>query len=124
MKNTRPPTNTESLIRLKNQNFSVRITHFRKVKSLDIDDDGLYVYKVDPILHHDSYVRKVNKETPEDEIPYFKYLPSGGATELELLNGEEKIIVRATCYAKDKFARRIGVANCLKKLKELYNIEA
>jgi len=121
-KNTKTPTNTEALIKLKNKGYHCRIQHLRKVKALDIGEDGLYCYKVDPVLHNDSYVRKVNKDVSEDEIPYFKYLPEGGATILTLENGEEKITVQATCYAKDHFSRRVGVATALAKLKKLYNI--
>lgn len=123
MKNKKTPTNTEALIKLKNQGFQIRIQHLRKVKTLDIGEDGLYCYKVDPVLHNDSYVRKVNKDVADDEIPYFKYLPEGGATEIILDNGEEKITVRATCYAKDRFSRRVGVATALAKLEKLYNIK-
>lgn len=122
MKNKKTPTNTESLIKLKNQGYHYRIQHLRKVKALDIGEDGLYCYKVDPVLHNDSFVRKVNKDVAEDEIPYFKYLPEGGATEMRIQKDDEEIVVRATCYAKDKFSRRIGVLNCLEKLKNLYNI--
>jgi len=103
------PTNTESLIRLKDQGYRVIIRHLRKVKSLDINEDGLFVYKVSPTLHSDSFVRDVIKEAyPEaGEIPYFKYVENGGATILELRNGEEKITVQATCYAKDNFCKRL-----------------
>jgi len=41
---------------------------------------------------------------------------------MRIQKGDEEIVVRATCYAKDKFSRRIGVLNCLEKLKNLYNI--
>ena len=126
MKNKKTPTNTESLINLNRQGYRVKVRHLRKVKALSINEDGLFVYKVDPVLHSDSVVREVIKEADVEkgEIPYFKYVENGGATELELRNGEEKIVVRATCYIKDKFCRRLGVKQCLEKLKELHNIEA
>lgn len=124
MKNKKTPTNTESLIRLNQQGYQVKVRHLRKVKALSINEDGLFVYKVDPVLHSDSVVREVIKEADVEkgEIPYFKYLPEGGATEMRIQKGDEEIVVRATCYAKDKFSRRIGVLNCLEKLKNLYNI--
>lgn len=126
MKNTRPQTNTESLLKLKSQGYFVKINHHRKVKVLDVNDDGLFTYKVDSKLHADSVVRKVIKEadTVRGEIPYFKYLAKGGATEMILEKDGEKINILATCYSKDHFCRRNGVKVCLEKLKKLYNIEA
>lgn len=53
-----------------------------------------------------------------EEISHF-----GGATELILQKGEEKIVVRADCYAKDRFARRLGVREALKKLENLFGIK-
>ena len=52
------------------------------------------------------------------EISHF-----GGATELELTRGEEKIVVRADCYAKDRFNRKLGVKFALSKLENLYGIK-
>ena len=121
-KNQKTPTNTESLQRLKDKGYRLTIHHLRRVKILDINEDGLYYYKVDPVLHKDSYIRKVNKDVADDEIPYFKYLPEGGASEMRLEKDGEDIVVRSTCYVKDKFARRLGVAQCLEKLEKLHNI--
>ena len=126
MKNKKTPTNTESLIRLKEQDFQIRIHHLRKVKSLAVNEDGLFCYKVDKELYNDSFIRKVNQEAnvEKGEIPHFKYIEHGGATILNLKRGGEEITIQSTCYAKDKFSKRQGVKTCLKKLNDLYNIEA
>lgn len=125
MKNKKTPTNTESLIRLKEQNFQIRIHHLRKVKTLAVNEDGLFCYKVDKELHNDSFIRRVNQEAnvEKGEIPYFKYIEHGGATILYLKKGDEEITVQSTCYAKDRFDRREGVAQALKRLKKLHGIE-
>lgn len=126
MKNKKTPTNTESLINLNRQGYQVKVRHLRKVKALNVNEDGLFVYKVDPVLHSDSVVREVIKEANVEngEIPYFKYVENGGATILALKKDGEEITIQSTCYAKDRFCRRQGVSECLAKLKKLYNIEA
>lgn len=113
MKNKKTPTNTESLIRLKNQGFDVKIKHYRMVTQRD--DNMGWKAKLTP-----DFEWRENINTGYYDLPNEK----GGATDLILIRGEEKIVVRASCYAKDHFCRRVGVLEALKKLKKLHGIEA
>ena len=108
--NTKTLPNTAAIQNLKNQGFRVTINHFRKWK-------GLRGIVRDKEVR--SFVNRFNSENWWQAIDQ-----KGGATDLILERGEEKITVRATCYHKDHFCRRTGVLECLKKLENLHNIKA
>ena len=117
--NTRPPSNATAIQSLKDQNWSVKIQHYRRVPTLPKKDIKKDIGKVGV---------KFNIKTMPDyewRSSYFHYQPleNGGATEINLVRGEEKIIVRADCYAKDRFCRRLGVSAVLGKLENLYGIK-
>ncbi len=114
----RPPSNTESLIRLKDQQYNVRIEHFRLT---------VHPLETEPKLVHDSLWRKPlkvkNSLSGDIYTVFVEPRQMGGATIMTLTKGEEKITVQSVCNEKDHFARRIGVSECLNKLKKLHNIE-
>ncbi len=117
MKNKRPPSNTESLIRLKDQQYDVRIEHYRAAvhpmkDEIEIVNDRTWRKPVKMVGHlgdvYDVFV------TPRQ---------MGGGTKLTLTRGEEEIVVLAFCNEQDRFCRRIGVKTALAKLKKLHDIE-
>jgi hypothetical protein len=104
--------NTAALQNLKSQGYKVSVKHFRRKKWQD---------KFEPLLA-DKKIREAIKF--HGGICYSHFSERGGATELELRRGEDKIVVRADCYAKDHFCKRLGTRAALDKLKKLYDIEA
>lgn len=115
--NTKTPPNTAALKSLKNQGFSLKITHYRRKKWKD---------KQEPLMA-DKEIREaiswMPRNLPKGEgFGYHLFNERGGATELELKRGEEIIKVRADCYHKDSFSKRQGVFECLKRLKQIYGI--
>lgn len=110
--NQKTPPNTAAIKSLKNQGFSVKISHYRRKKWKD---------KFEPLLA-DKKIREAIKF--RGGICYSHFSECGGATELELNRGEEIIKVRADCYVKDHFCKRVGVSQCLDRLKNLHNIKA
>lgn len=118
MKNKRPPSNTESLIRLKDQGYSARIEHFR-IAVHPLEDE--------PLLVHDKTWRqpiKLKGKLGDNYTVFVEPRQTGGATKMTLEKGEEKIVVQAFCNDNDHFARRTGVLECLKKLERLHDIKA
>ncbi len=113
MKNKRPPTNTEALQRLNNKGYHVKIQHYRMVPHLD--DWMGWMSKLTPDNEWRKFIDSGYYDLPDE---------NGGASEIILDDGEQKIVTRATCYHKDRFCRRLGVSAVLKKLKELHSIEA
>lgn len=116
------PTNTTALNALKSQGWKVNVTHYRH-----LNDEAYFPYEyeigkgrvVKDSVYRQSIQGFVDKPNFwREEISHF-----GGATTLELTRGEEKITVRADCYIKDRFARKLGVSACLKKLENLYGIK-
>lgn len=115
--NTKTPPNTAALKSLKNQGFSLKITHYRRKKWKD---------KEEPLMS-DKEIREAIKWNSKfysrgEGFDYHLFSERGGATELELKRGEEIIKVRADCYVKDSFSKRQGVFECLKRLKQIYGI--
>ncbi len=110
--NTKTPPNTAALKSLKNQGYSLKITHYRRKKWKD---------KFEPLIA-DKTIRKLKNSFPE--FGYHLFSERGGATVLELQKGEEKITVRADCYHKDSFSKRAGVKACLERLEKLHWIKA
>lgn len=109
--NTKTPPNTQSIKNLKSQNFEVKITHFRRKRWKD---------KAEPLVADKAIRENIKRGGYGYEIVSER----GGATELELKRGEETIYVRADCYVKDPFSKRLGVRAALDRLKKLHNIEA
>lgn len=109
--NTKTPPNTVALKSLKNQGFSVKISHFRRKKWKD---------KLEPLMSD----RKIRESMSFGGINYQHFSERGGATVLELKRGEEEIKVRADCYVKDSFSKREGVKQCLTRLEKLHSIKA
>lgn len=114
------PTNTAALNALKSQGWKVNVTHYRH-----LNDEAYYPKEIEKgrIVKDSVYRRSIQgcidkSNFWREEISHF-----GGATTLELTCGEEKITVRADCYVKDRFARKLGVSACLKKLENLYGIK-
>ncbi len=113
----RPPSNTESLIRLKDQQYSVHIEHYRVVA---------YPFETEPKLVHDKTWRqplKIKGALGDIYTVFVEPRQTGGATTLKVQRDNEQIVVQSVCNSKDHFARRVGVKNCLEKLKKLHNIE-
>ena len=111
MKNTKPAPNTAALQNLKSQGYKISIKHLRRKKWKD---------KLEPLIQD----RAIRENIKRGGYGYEMVSERGGATELELTKGEEKIIIRADCYVKDSFSKKMGVKVALDKLKTLYNIEA
>lgn len=109
--NKQPP-NTAALNILKAQGYKVIINHYRRVSIKNLEDNGWTIALI-PDFEWRQYFYTNFYDLPEEK---------GGATELTLIRGEEKIVVRVDCYIKDSFCRRLGVFECLRKLKQLYNI--
>ena len=111
--NTRPPSNVAAIQSLKDQNWTVKIQHYRR------PNKGFYENNLVKDREFRDSLRNLFDQRFywREEISHF-----GGATELILQKGEEKIVVRADCYVKDRFARRLGVREALKKLESLYGI--
>ena len=107
---TKTPPNTAALKSLKNQGFSLKISHYRR---------KLWKDKKEPLLA-DAAIRENIKL---GGFGYEMISERGGATELELKRGEEIIKVRADCYVKDSFSKRQGVLECLKRLEKLHGIK-
>lgn len=105
-KNTKTPPNTAAIKALKNQGFSVKITHWRK---------KLWKDKKQPLIPDKSVRATKNYHI----VSHF-----GGATTLFLKKGDEEITVRADCYAKDRFDKRQGIKAALDRLEKLHNIKA
>lgn len=110
--NQKTPPNTAAIKSLKQQGYSLKIKHFRRKAFKD---------KEEPLIA-DSTIRSLKKVFPD--ISYGIVSQTGGATELVLEKGEQKIVVRADCYARDHFSKRLGVRAALDRLKNLHNIEA
>jgi hypothetical protein len=112
---TRPLANKPALDNLKSQGWEVNISHWRR------PNKGMFKAKL--VRDKDYRDSLGNLANPSfywnNEISHF-----GGATELELIRGEEKIVVRADCYAKDRFCRRTGIKFALDKLEKLCGIKA
>lgn len=109
--NTKTPPNTAAIKSLKNQGYSLKIKHFRRKAFKD---------KEEPLIA-DATIRSLKKVYPD--VSYNFVSQTGGATVLELKRGEEEIKVRADCYAKDHFCKKLGVFHCLKRLTHLHGIE-
>lgn len=117
--NQKTPPNTAALKSLKNQGYSLKITHYRRKKWKD---------KQEPLMA-DKQIREavswMPRNLPKGEgFGYHLFSERGGATVLELQKGEEKITVRADCYHKDSFSKRAGVKACLERLEKLHAIKA
>jgi len=104
--NNKTPPNTAAIKSLKNQGFQIKITHWRKKTWKD---------KEQPLVL-DKAVRATKN--------YNIVSHHGGATEIFLKKGEQEIKVRADCYHRDSFCKRLGVLECLKRLEKLHNITA
>ena len=111
--NTRPPSNAAAIKSLEDQGYNVRIQHFRRVPIFQIENSK-WEKKVIPDFEWRKYLFTNYYDLPDE---------NGGATEITLKRGEEKIVVRADCYVKDRFCRRIGVSYAMKKLESLYGIK-
>lgn len=114
MKTTRPQPNTATIQNLKNQGWKIDVIHYRRKSWKD---------KEEPLIA-DKTFRGLIKDFPlayswDCDVSHF-----GGATEIILSRGEETIAVRADCYVKDRFCRRLGTKAALDRLKKLHNIEA
>lgn len=109
--NKKPAPNTAALQNLKAQNFKIKITHFRRKKWKD---------KLEPLIQD----RAIRENIKRGGFGYEMVSERGGSTEICLTRGEEKIVIRADCYVKDSFSKKIGVFQCLDKLKKLYDINA
>lgn len=116
------PTNTAALNSLKDQGWKVDVMHYRR-----LNEGAYFPYEYEirkgRIVKDSVYRQSIQgfSDKPDfwrEEISHF-----GGATVLELTRSEEKIIVRADCYVKDRFNRKLGVSACLKKLENLYGIK-
>lgn len=113
--NTRPPSNKPILDKLKNDGYRIKIEHFRRVPVRPLNPDATaWSKQVIPDREWREFLFTNNYDLPDE---------NGGATELTLERGEEKIVVRADCYYKDRFCRRVGVREALKKLESLYGIK-
>lgn len=110
--NTKTPPNTAAIKNLKSQGFKIDIIHYRRKAVND---------KKEPLIA-DKTIRAVKKIFPD--INHNIVSQTGGATEIRLSKGEDVIVVRADCYVKDNFNRRIGVKTCLDRLEKLHNIKA
>lgn len=104
--NKKTPPNTAAIKSLKNQGFSVKITHWRKKGWKDREEP----------LVLDKSVRLTKN--------YHIVSHFGGATTILLKRGEEEIAVRADCYVKDRFDKRRGIKAALDRLEKLHNIKA
>jgi hypothetical protein len=111
MKNTKPAPNTAALQNLKSQGYKVSVKHMRRKKWKD---------KLEPLISD----RAIRENIKRGGFGYEMVSERGGATELELQKGEEKIVIRADCYVGDAFCKKIGVFVALDKLKKLYDINA
>lgn len=107
------PTNTAALNVLKSQGFKVIINHHRRCPTFNIKENKWEINLI-PDFEWRKYLFTNYYDLPEEK---------GGATILTLLRGEEKITVRTDCYIKDRFCRRLGVFECLKKLENLYGVK-
>jgi hypothetical protein len=95
----RPPSNTESLIRLKDQGFSAKIEHYRVAVHPQEDFERLvpdYLWRK-PI--------KMKGILGDTYTVFVEPRQMGGATKLSLTRGEEQIVVQAFCNEKDRFAQ-------------------
>lgn len=110
--NNKTPPNTAALDSLKNQGYKLIVNHYRRVAVKNLEDNGWTISLI-PDFEWRKYFHTNFYDLPEEK---------GGATELTLLRGEEKIVVRVDCYIKDSFSRRLGVKAALDKLKKLYDI--
>jgi hypothetical protein len=129
-KSNRPTPNKEALTRLKEQGFEVTVQHFRRVRCKR-DKNERPAHRIVPDNERREWEKRVLRQDGVtlsqcfyDAIGYDAPEIKGGATELTLQRGEEKITVRADCYAKDTFCRRLGVKACLEKLEKLHSIKA
>ena len=109
--NTKTPPNTAALKSLKNQGFKISISHYRR---------KLWKDKKEQLLAD----KKIRENAKFGGFGYEMVSERGGATLLELKRGEEEIKVRADCYHRDSFCKRLGVLECLKRLEKLHNIVA
>ncbi len=117
--NQKTPPNTAALKSIKNQGYSVKITHYRRKKWKDKFEPLLSDKKIREGMSFNNF-----KLLPEMNFGYHLFSERGGATVLELQKGEEKITVRADCYHKDSFSKRAGVKACLERLEKLHAIKA
>jgi hypothetical protein len=110
--NKKAPSNANSLNYFKSVGFTVTINHFRRVFNYD-ENASKWKFEIVP----DGEWRKNARESF-----YFSNGPEekGGATELTLTRGTEQYKVRAECYVKDSFCRRLGVRACLDKLDKIF----
>lgn len=117
--NQKTPPNTAALKSLKNQNFKIKITHYRRKKWKD---------KLEPLMADKKIREAINwmpRNLPKEEgFGYHLFSERGGATVLELQKGEEIITVRADCYVRDSFSKKEGVKQCLARLEKLHGIKA
>lgn len=116
--NTRPQSNAAAIQRRRNPvakrpKLERKIQHYRRVPVLEVDGNK-WEKQIVPDFEWRKFLFTGYYDLPDE---------NGGATELILKKGEEKIVVRADCYAKDRFARRLGVREALKKLENLYGIK-
>lgn len=111
--NTRPPSNAAAIKSLKDQGFGIKIHHYRRVPVFQIEESK-WGKEVVPDFEWRKFLFTGYYDLPDE---------NGGATELILEKGEVKIVVRADCYYKDRFCRRVGVSYALKKLESLYGIK-
>lgn len=117
--NQKTPPNTAALKSLKNQGFSLKITHYRRKKWKDKQEPLMADKKIREAASWNCVNRFHDKG-----FGYHLFSERGGATVLELQKGEEKITVRADCYHKDSFSKRAGVKACLERLEKLHAIKA
>ena len=116
------PTNTAALNVLKNQGWKVNVTHYRR-----LNDEAYFPYEYEigkgRVVKDSVYRQSIQGFSDKSDFWREEISHFGGATEMILERGEEKITVRADCYVKDRFNRKLGVAACLKKLENLYGIK-
>lgn len=113
------PTNTTALNSLKSQGWNVNIFHWRLLKK---NAYVLHSSRQGMMIRDKDYRETLNNFDDRSALWNTEVSHFGGATEIILERGEEKIIVRADCYVKDRFSRRLGVRAALDKLKKLYDI--
>lgn len=102
--------NLIALSSLKRQNYKITIRHWRK---------KLWRDKEEPLIL-DKSIRENKKQ---GGFGYQLVSEKGGATEIFLEKDDQVIAVRADCFHRDAFCKRVGVAECLKRLKTLHGIE-
>lgn len=125
MTNMKTPPNTAALNNIKNQGWTINIVHWRLLKKdAYVPHDGRQGLLIRDRDYRESLKGYESLKSDDDYCSCWTFEVShfGGATEIILERGEEKIVVRADCHVKDRFSRRLGVKTALDKLKKLYDI--